>query len=75
MVSADAMAVQIENLKGEVTRLSAEKASSEALGVLSKEVQSLADDFKGVQRALIGFALTIAASAVGIAFTIIQVGH
>lgn len=74
MPSSEVTAVQIAALERNVDRLFDTKASTADLTALSDDVRDLAGEFKALRRALVGFALTIAVSAVGIAFAIVNAG-
>lgn len=43
------------------------------LGAIAKDVVELKDEVRGLRKAVIGFAITVAASAVGFAITVVLV--
>ncbi len=79
----DAIAVRVDDLVRRVHNLESELREnrpavlSSQIDGLIKDVEELATEVRGLRRAVIGFAITVAASAVGFALTVILVwgGH
>lgn len=82
-MTADAIAVRVENLDRRVDNLEQELRLNrpvllaQQINSLDKDVEQLSSEVRGLRRAVIGFAITVAASAVGFALTVILVwgGH
>jgi hypothetical protein len=82
-VATDAVGIRVEDLSRRVLNIEEELRSNRPavlasqLGSLGKDVEELTSEMRGLRRAVIGFAITVAASAVGFALTVILVwgGH
>jgi hypothetical protein len=59
----------------EILDLAREKASKEEVKALTKSFDQLAEKVEGMTKALYLFSLTVAASAVGLAFAVLQGGN
>lgn len=75
----ESLTVRVEDLARRVDNLEQELRETRPallavrIGELVKDCEILADDVRGLRRAVIGFAITVAASAVGFALTVILV--
>lgn len=74
-MAVDALAQSVHDLGRRVGRIedAAPAVLASQLHDLKKDVAELADDVKGLRRILIGFAITVAASATGFAITVLLV--
>lgn len=76
---SEALAVEVRDLARRAAELESEIRSHrpEVLATriheLVKDVDALADEVRGLRKAVIGFAITVAASAVGFAITVVLV--
>jgi hypothetical protein len=82
-LSVDTLGVKVDDLGRRVSRVEHELDNNRpvvlAKGIqeIEKDVQGLSGEVRGLRRAVIAFALTVAASAIGFAITVLTVwgGH
>lgn len=79
----EALTQRVDDLARRVNEINADlRANSPAvlaarLDAIAKDVEDLTGEVRGLRKAVIGFAITVAASAVGFAITVVLVwgGH
>ncbi len=78
-MAADALAVRVEDVARRIhnvendLRANPPAVSAVQISGLREDVAELGNEVRGLRRAVIGFAITVAASAVGFALTVILV--
>lgn len=78
-MGVDGIAIRVDDLGRRVGNIEDELRSNrpvllaQQIASIEKDVQELSSEVRGLRRAVIGFAITVAASAVGFALTVILV--
>ncbi len=78
-MATDALAVRVEDVARRIHNVEADlranppAVSTVQIGALREDVADLGNEVRGLRRAVIGFAITVAASSVGFALTVILV--
>lgn len=69
------IAWRVKRAEDDIASLGKDKASKTDLATQGRDIEKLAEKMDSVIKALYLFSLTIAASAIGLAFAILQGGH
>jgi hypothetical protein len=72
--NGNTLTYRVQRAEQDIRNLESQKAALRDLDALAKEVETLSEKVAANTRALVGFALTIAVAALGVAFAVLQSG-